>query len=125
VIELNEDGDGVTCEAVLEHAAEVWSISPCPSEPALFFTTFNKPGLGLIFICFDFYCFFLFFFFGVCLFCCVFVSQGHSLVFSILFVFFEFPLRQANRLEARFGSYQVWIMMDRWICHNQRQWIYL
>ncbi|EFC45057.1 predicted protein [Naegleria gruberi] len=41
LIEFNEEENDVFCQAAFSHQHEVWSISPHPSKPKYFFTTYN------------------------------------------------------------------------------------
>ena len=49
-IEYVEDSNEIVCLSVMKHAHEVWDICPSPSDPDLFFTTYNegsKRGVSL------------------------------------------------------------------------------
>eukprot|EP00743_Colponemidia_sp_Colp-15_P002149 GILK01002331.1.p1 GENE.GILK01002331.1~~GILK01002331.1.p1 ORF type:complete len:364 (+),score=57.69 GILK01002331.1:43-1092(+) len=41
LIEYQEDNHEIVCEGVYRHPNEIWSITACPSDPKLLFTTFN------------------------------------------------------------------------------------
>lgn len=44
VIEYSEASTEVSCLSVLNHPNEIWSISPCPADPSLTFTTYSEGG---------------------------------------------------------------------------------
>merc|ERR1712166_526723 len=44
VIEYSEASNEVSCLCVLNHPNEIWSISPCPADPSLTFTTYSQGG---------------------------------------------------------------------------------
>jgi hypothetical protein len=41
LIEVQEDEKEVKCLTIYNHPSEIWSLSPCPSDPDLFFTCYN------------------------------------------------------------------------------------
>eukprot|EP00658_Telonema_sp_P-2_P039102 TRINITY_DN2796_c0_g1_i4.p1 TRINITY_DN2796_c0_g1~~TRINITY_DN2796_c0_g1_i4.p1 ORF type:complete len:295 (+),score=52.84 TRINITY_DN2796_c0_g1_i4:247-1131(+) len=44
VVEYSEASNDLTCLAVLSHPNELWSITPCPADPSLMFTTYSQAG---------------------------------------------------------------------------------
>jgi hypothetical protein len=42
LVEVQEDENEVKCLSIYNHLNEIWSLSPCPSNPSLFFSVYSS-----------------------------------------------------------------------------------
>jgi hypothetical protein len=51
LVEFTEENNELVCEQVYSHPQEIWSLSPCPYDPALVFTVYNKGVFHFLALC--------------------------------------------------------------------------